>query len=374
MIQWWIAEQGGKHMDENFIHRYFSESPFFDWTSKNGLLMDQSKRDMNSWNMVSNRKELEATLRRREGVEFMIVDTPQLVSDKELAAQGTTTGVYVIRKQDRQRVSEPYLRPPHVLVEKGPDGKDAWELTVLGTYYIVGENVLQAPSVYDIISNRLLTSSASLNKLFTIASSLPRYTPAAGFHYLPRAQKATSSLSAPGTPARSREGSVAPGTDDQSIRSGSAQAESRAGGTMSSATLKDMNSLKQSLVDAIEFADDYIDENPMMGEPGNFRFSASTAAIKKRRADEEAAAAKAKAEKESATTSRAASPKAATPPAVFTEAAKTTGKEKGKDGERRGSRKSDKARRKSRVIASGSATSPTTPGSATSTQASNSAL
>lgn len=382
MIQWWMSE-GGKHMDENFIHRYFSESPFFDWESRNGFIMQQSKVDMVAWGRSNNRQELEAMLRSRAGMEFMIVETPQLVSDKELAAQGITTGVYVIRKQDRQpagtfrknfRGERFFGLPPHVLVEKSPDGRDEWELTVLGTYYIVGENVLQAPSVYDILSNRLLVSSASMNKLFDVAASLPRYTPAAGFHYLPRPQKPTSSLSAPGTPARSREGSMAPGTDDQSLRSGSVQPDSRAGGAASSTNVKDMRLLSQSLSDAVQFADDYIDENPLLGEPGGFRFSASTAAIKKRRADEEAAAAKAKAEKESATTSRAASPKAPTPPPVFTEAAKVTGKEKVKDGERRGSKKGDKGRRKSRVAGGGSATSPTTPASATSTKAPNSAL
>ncbi|KAK4506183.1 hypothetical protein PRZ48_004148 [Zasmidium cellare] len=373
IISWWVGV-GGQRMDENMIHRYFSESPFFDWTSKNGFWIDQGKNDFTYFHLIQNRKEFEATLRSREGVEFLIVDTPQLVSDKELAAKGTNTGIYVIRKQDRKRVSQPYLRPPHVLVEKGPDGKDAWELTILGTYYIVGENVLQASSVYDIISNRLLVASASLNKLFDVAGSLPRYTPGAGFHYLPRSQKPTSSTSVPGTPARSREGSVAPGPDDQSLRSGSVQPDSRAGGATSSTNLNDTKLLTQSLRDVVAFQDDYIDENPLLGEPGSFRFSASTAAIKKRRADEEAAAAKAKAEKESANTSRAASPKAPTPPAINTELAKVANKEKGKDGERRGSKKGDKSRRKSRVNAGGSATSPTTPSSATSTQAPNSAL
>lgn len=380
MINWWTGpEMRGKHMGEDFIHRYFSESPFFDWTSKNGLLIDQSKSNLELFNMTLNRQAFEDQLRGRAGLEFMIVDTPQPVSDKDLAAQDITTGIYVIRKQERQRVPDmPYVRPPYVLVERGPDGRDAWELTILATYFIVGENVFQAPSVFDLISNRVLNSSWSLNKFCDVAGSLPRYTPGTGFHYLPRVQKPTTSLSVPGTPSRSREGSIAPGADDQSLRSGSVQPESQAGGASTSGNFKNIRLLNQSLLDAVQFADDYIDENPLMGEPGNFRFSASTAAIKKRRADEEAAAAaKAKAEKESATTSRVAIPKAdkaPTPPAVFSEAKATT-KEKGNKEERRGSKKADKAqRRKSRGIASGTATSPTTPGSATSTQAPNSAL
>lgn len=369
MIEWWTGTEGGKHMDENFIHRYFAESPFFDWTSKNGLIVDQSQRDIHSFNLTKNRKAFEDQLKRREGVEFIIVDTPRPVADKELAAQGVTTGVYVIRKQDRQRVSDDaYLRPPHVLVEKGPDGREAWEVSILGTYYIVGENILQAPSVFDILSNRLLTTTVSLENFYNVAGSLPRYNPAAGFHYLPRAQKAPTSLSAPGSPAQSREGSLAPGTEEQSLRSGSVQPESQAGGKSASTNPKDIRLLNQSLIDSIQFAEDYIDENPLLGEPGNFRFSASTHAIKKRRADEEAAAAKAKAEKESATTSQAGSPKvdkAPTPPAVFTEAKASTKDKSHKDERRAGKKAGDKQRRKSK--AAGTATSPTTPASATST-------
>lgn len=111
---------------------------------------------------------------------------------------------------------------------------------------------------------------------------------------------------------------------------------------------------------SIQFGDEYMDENPISGEPGSFRFMATTRDVKKRKQDEEAAAVKAREQKENA--SRAVSPKvekAPSPPAIFTEA-KVSGKsEKDKLSEK-------KRRRKSRP----NAQSPTTPGSATNASAS----
>lgn len=71
------------------------------------------------------------------GLEYMIVGEAQPSLDPAL---GPDTGVWVVRKQDRRKRA----------------GKDD-ELTVLGTYYIVGENMYQAPSVYDIVGNHLVS-------------------------------------------------------------------------------------------------------------------------------------------------------------------------------------------------------------------------
>lgn len=357
-------------MDENMIHRYFSESPFFDWTSKNGLLLDQSKADQFTLNMVHNRQAFEENLRTRSGLEFMIVDDPKPVADKAMADRGVKTGIYVIRKQDRREAPmQPHIRPPHVLVEKDPDGQPKWELTVLGTYFVVGESVYQAPSVFDVISNHLLSTASSLHNFFDIADDLPRFTPAMGHHYLPpQAPKpSTSSGSVDGTPRGSRETSLAPGVD---ATSGSAATESQVTDATVSTNARDNQLLFESLETFKNWGDNFVDENPLVGDPDNFRFTFSTAAVKKRRADEEAAAAKARAEKESASTSRVMTPKpekAPTPPNVFSTDAKANAKaEKGNKDERR-QNKAEKRRRKSRH--GGTATSPTTPSSATTPQA-----
>ena len=53
--------------------------------------------------------------------------------------QGGDSGIWVIRKQDRR---------------KGDGTND--NVTILGTYFIIGENVYQAPSVRDIISSKMV--------------------------------------------------------------------------------------------------------------------------------------------------------------------------------------------------------------------------
>jgi mediator of RNA polymerase II transcription subunit 6 len=309
------------------------------------------------WNISNDRVRFEDYLRKRVGVEYMIVAEPQPVADKDLAGQGVTTGVWVIRKQDRQRASEARTRPGKFL-------EGDWQIEVLGTYFIVGENVYQAPSVFSIIENRLLSAMSSLHKMMDATSALPRYTPAAGYSYLPQSQstKQTTSTSVAGTPARSREGSVAPGTDAQSLRSASVLPESQITSSATASNYEETRLLADSLRMTILYGDEYADENPIKGEPGSFTFSSSTAAVKKRRADEEAAEAKARAERELLNTSRAASPKVefkVTAPSAFTTETKVTTTKGEKSG--KSSKSGEKVKRR-RSKAPSAGPSPTTPG------------
>ncbi|KAK5118638.1 hypothetical protein LTR85_008103 [Meristemomyces frigidus] len=352
VILWWMSgehnlPQPWLHMEERFIHRYFSEQPFFDWTTKNGLLLSHARNNREAFDIVHNRQTFEANLRKNPGIEYMIAGEPQQIPGAPL---GEKNGMWVIRKQDR-------LREP-----KTSDQHNPYPSTqTLATYYIVGENVYQAPSVADVVGNRVLSAATHLSKFFDKAASLPSFSPTTGHTYLPQQAKPTGTASTAGSPARSREGSVAPGVDSQSLRSGSLAPESQSGGAAASTNAQDARLLAQSLQMAIQFGDEYMDENPILGEPGAFKFTSSTAAVKKRKADEEAAvfaAAKAKERKEAAV-SRPISPKpekAVSPPAVFTEAkAGHSAVEKQKKDEK-------KRRRKSRP----NAQSPTTPASATS--------
>src|ERR1700750_1271369 len=79
IIQWHVSQMGGQPMDENMIHRYIQESPFYDHTSKNGMRFDHSKTDMHAFQTVGNRKLFEEEIKRRNGIEYMIVGEPQPV-------------------------------------------------------------------------------------------------------------------------------------------------------------------------------------------------------------------------------------------------------------------------------------------------------
>lgn len=352
IIEWWL--QGAHNFpnptwpDERLIHQYFHELPFFDWTSKNGAAMLQARSDLPSWNRVHDRKAFEDILRRQIGTEYVIVGEPQPIPGDE---KGRTNGMWVIRKLDR------IPQPRHSEANPYP------ETELLETYYFIGGNVYKAPSVADVVANRMLNVTTNLSRFFERAKRLPTFSPTTGHTYLPhKSKRETAAGSNAASPARSREGSLAPGAETQSLRSGSLLQDGHAasGDFPVMANSQDAKLLMQSLSMAIQFGDEYMDENPLLGEPGNFKFTSTSAAVKKRKADEEAAAAAKAREQKESTVSQMSSAKdtpqpekVPSPPAIFTEA-KTSAKKESKE-ER-------KKRRKSRP----NATSPNTPASVSS--------
>ena len=353
-LNWW-REQGGQPMDENFIHRYLHTSPFFDHTTKNGLHFAHADNtgDPRAQAFVADRHWLEDVLRKQVGTEYMIVDAPKNVPEAGHMLPQGTTGIWVVRKQDRQRVT-------------GLDGRMAEELTTLETYYTLGEMLFKAASVGDTVGNRLLLAQRHIQAFVDTAKALPSFDPAmGGYYYLrPSNKPTTASTSTPGTPARSREASAAAGAGDaHSIRSTSVDLSS--GSTQANAeAAQEDRLLRESLGMSVQFGDEYADENPIIGEPGRFSFTSSTAAVKKRKADEEAAAARAKAEREAKEAdgkarAQQAGARAPAPPPIMTEAGKMGKGEGGKGHERRGSKMGERVRRKK---SKGSALSPTTPG------------
>ncbi len=212
----------------------------------------------------------------------------------------------------------------------------------------------------EVIGNRLVSATKSLSKFLDTARTLPSFEPARGYSYIPQssASKAAGPASTTAsTPSHSREGSVVPGADTQSLRSGSLNPESasQSQGASSAQDITSTRLLASSLQQALEFSSEYMDENPLLGTPGNFSFTHSTTTIKKRTADEAAAqaaaAAKARMEKEGAGTVEVA--KAPSPPAVMSEAkaggGKEAVKERERDKDRRGSKMEKIKRKKSKA-------------------------
>jgi mediator of RNA polymerase II transcription subunit 6 len=312
-------------MSDNMLHHYFANSPFFDWTTKNGLEIQQCQKDPYGWQFSHNRKDFEAQIASRSGQEYMIVEGEGMEFDKE--GKPIKGGVWVIRKQERIKGAP-------------PKGKDSVE--TLATYYVVGENVYQAPSVGDILGTRLLSASTALNKCFSQASTLPRWSPTTGHTYPTTSSTAangknptTNGSIAGSTPSGSREGSVANDFRAGSSMPGGAAASS----TASSSSALANRLLRDSLVQSFTYADDpFADENPLQGEPGSLAFASSTAAAKKRKADAEAAA---KVKEEAIAAALTAAVEAASKPATPAAGSPTTpGKVAKKTKEKKKRRKS----------------------------------
>lgn len=165
-VQWrapeWIQMFG---LRTDNVLDYFAQSPFYDRTSNNQVLKMQSQFN----EQLHGRPDLTRELRNMKGIEFVVV----LHKEPEM---------WVIRKQNR-------LSP--------------LEARVLSTYFVVGENIYMAPTIYSIISSRLLTIAHSLNEALSKAVTLPNYSPSRGYSYITDVQLTATEESNTSTPASS---------------------------------------------------------------------------------------------------------------------------------------------------------------------------
>lgn len=142
-----MASQGGLPLDEiqwrgptpqgihsNSVLWYFYESPFFDHTSNNSVLINQGMSNLSMQHLLETRAAFEGRLKSMSGLEYIVAQEPAEM------APGTGTGVWVIRKQTRR---------------KKPGMED--EITVHATYFIIGDNIYMAPSLADVMSSRIVS-------------------------------------------------------------------------------------------------------------------------------------------------------------------------------------------------------------------------
>ncbi|KAJ8291237.1 Mediator of RNA polymerase II transcription subunit 6 [Rhodotorula toruloides] len=119
---------------------YFSLSPFFDKTSNNAQLRMQMMFSRGGMEGVDE----EAELRRFVGLEFVI-------------AHSTPPDLFIIHKRNRTSPTES---------------------TVLGAFYILNGNVYQAPTLFEVLNERILTSLHALStSLNSLTSLKPHWTP-----------------------------------------------------------------------------------------------------------------------------------------------------------------------------------------------------
>lgn len=134
-IQWRspqiVAEMGGIH--SNTVLHYFARSPFFEETSNNAIVTNQAFHNASMYHLIQTREAFEGRLRTMAGLEYLVVQEPAEMGP------GMGTGVWVIRKQTRK---------------KRPGAED--DITVHATYFVVGENIYQAPSLADILLSRVV--------------------------------------------------------------------------------------------------------------------------------------------------------------------------------------------------------------------------
>ena len=230
---------------------YFAQSPFFDATSNNATLYTQALNNQNMYHLIQTRDAFEGRLQTMQGLEFIVTQDP---SDKGTKVENS--GVWVIRKQIRRK-------------RQGMED----ELTKISSYYIVGENIYMAPTVGGIIGSRLLSTATTITKMLSTASTMPTFTPALGHTYLSPAPKDPN----PGTSFQISQTSKQSIPMPESLSSLTATQDTAASKkSVSSAKAADPSDealLADSYRLLLAYGNEYMDENPIVGEPGSFKLS-----------------------------------------------------------------------------------------------------
>ncbi|KAB5547312.1 MED6 mediator sub complex component-domain-containing protein [Coniochaeta sp. 2T2.1] len=221
----------------NTILPYFHESPFFTGESNNRLIWNQAMSNANMYHLIQTREAFEAHLKTMSGIEFIVAQEPSEM------APGTGTGVWVIRKQHRQ---------------KRHDMED--DIKVLATYHVVGDHIYMAPSMADLMNARLSAISCALNKAVIAADSVQKWTPSQGRVY----HNAPPPPSSKPKGAESKEATPMPGA---TATSGEQKEANR--------TALDSRLAEESLAIYLKYGDEYMDENPITGQPGSFHLSST---------------------------------------------------------------------------------------------------
>ncbi|KAL3457835.1 MED6 mediator subfamily complex component-domain-containing protein [Aspergillus heterothallicus] len=244
----------GGYLHSNNILFYFAESPFFDATSNNASLAIQANYNEAFRHFVETREAFENRLKSMQGLEFVVAYDPlQAAAGANAQFAHEPSNVWVIRKQMRR---------------KRAGYED--EVVVLATFFVVGDCIYMAPSVASVVGNRILSAVTSLTSLLKTASTLPIFSPSHGHTYLPPAPKSTEA--GPGQPTQaSKENTPMP--DPDAMSKTHHQSLDGAGQVTTSSAVHDMKTLAESFNLLSRYGDEFMDESPLMGEPGSFILS-----------------------------------------------------------------------------------------------------
>ena len=107
---------------------------------------------------LGTRETFEAQLRTLQGLEYLVHLSPKDSGNEAQIGQG----VWVIRKQNRR---------------KRAGFND--EISVLSTYFVVGEHIYMAPSVGNILQNRMVGFCLVCRSSIAYAARFPPLSPSA---------------------------------------------------------------------------------------------------------------------------------------------------------------------------------------------------
>ncbi|KZZ89566.1 mediator of RNA polymerase II transcription subunit 6 [Ascosphaera apis ARSEF 7405] len=260
-----VAQMGGRLHSNNVLY-YFAESPFFDPTSNNASLVAQAMRNPNMQHVMETREALENTLKMMAGLEFVVARDPlaEHAAACEAAAKATPSGQ--LQPQDIPEVSDIWVIRKQVR-RKSHGRPDSVE--ILATYFIVDETIFMAPSVFRVVGNRMLSTVTSLTKAFSATSSLPLFSASHGHTYTPTVSKTLEAARLARSTNQSKSTTPIPGVTEETREFSETMTPAQ-----SAAMLQNALNLAKGEQLMRQYGNEYIDEIPLLGEPGSFLFAA----------------------------------------------------------------------------------------------------
>ncbi|KAL9602870.1 MAG: hypothetical protein Q9219_001565 [cf. Caloplaca sp. 3 TL-2023] len=240
----WKAEAIAQSMggiQTNTVLPYFYHSPFFDATSNNATITTQATHNPALFYLIQTREAFEGRLKTMQGLEFMVAHDPS-----ENGTKLENSGIWVIRKQNRR---------------KRPGLED--EIIPISCYYVIGENIYMSSTLGSVLGARLLTTVTALNKVIATASALPSFTPTLGHTYLPPAPKSSVSAASTQLSQTSKESTPIPNTQESTVTKASSK-------PLLDHDMESTHLLQNSFNMFLRYGHEYMDENPLVGEPGSF--------------------------------------------------------------------------------------------------------
>ncbi|KAK2002055.1 MED6 mediator sub complex component [Colletotrichum falcatum] len=239
-IQWRAPEIAAsmQGIHSNSVLFYFAESPFFDRQSNNAVITNQAMFNPALLKNLATREAFEGELDKMSGLEFRVLHAP--------ADMVTGTGVWTIVKQTRQKNLD----------------RNRMETRPLAYYFVVGENIYQAPTLGDILSSRIESIAEAMRKVLPATESVRKWTPSLGHVYTqPTPPSALSRETA------SKDGGDTPMPDGTAKSAIAAKKDS---------TKNALDRLaEESFLIHMRHGGDYFDENPITGRPGDFHFAST---------------------------------------------------------------------------------------------------
>ncbi|KAJ2157600.1 Mediator of RNA polymerase II transcription subunit 6 [Coemansia sp. RSA 552] len=151
-IEWrsdqWIAQFGG--LRPGNVLEYFSESPFWDPTSNNAVLKMQTQ--------FNELQHASYDLKNMVGIEFAVT----------------------------------HQEPPTLFVITKFRRSSPTKVTPITVYYILDGNAYEAPSLYSIVSTRMLSSIKQMKDAFEVARSHAEFHPSTGYSWKETTEQKTA--------------------------------------------------------------------------------------------------------------------------------------------------------------------------------------